>query len=103
MVTYTVNPVPGLVTGDLITNSASIVFDANSAIATGIWTNTVIKTTPDLSVARAPAGQVKVTWADWSLQEAGSLAGPWTNAAVQVSPWTFAPPVSPKFYRLAAP
>ena len=35
--------------------------------------------------------------------EAGSLIGPWTNSAVQVSPWTFTPTESAKLYRLRAP
>jgi len=102
MVTFTVNPLSSLVTGDLITNSASIVFDANAPIATGIWTNTIIKTTPALTIAKG-AGQVTISWASWTLKEASSLNGPWTNSAVQVSPWTFTPSESAKFYRLQAP
>jgi hypothetical protein len=102
-VALTVNSLSGLVTGDLITNSASVVFDANSPIATQTWTNTVITTLPVLTISKVPAGQVKLTWPEWTLQEAGSLAGPWSNSLVQVSPWTFTPVISPKFYRLAAP
>ena len=103
MVTFTVNPLSGLVTGDLITNSASVVFDVNSAIVTGTWTNTIIKTTPALAITRAAAGQVRITWGGWTLQEADSLKGPWGNTSVQVSPWQFTPPVDTKFYRLQAP
>jgi hypothetical protein len=102
-VALTVNSLSGLVSGDFITNSASVVFDKNSPIATQTWTNTVITTLPTLTISKAPAPQVQLTWTGWTLQEAGSLAGPWSNSLVQVSPWTFKPVISPKFYRLAAP
>jgi len=101
MVTFTVNPLSSLVTGDLVTNSARIVFDQNGAITTGTWTNTIIF--PPAFTIAGVAGQVTITWASWTLQEASSLNGPWTNSAVQVSPWTFTPSESTKFYRLQMP
>ena len=73
-------------------------FDSNPAIATGVWTNTIIK----FSMTYA-GGQATITWSDWILEEAGSLSGPWSNAPVQVSPWTFTPVLTQKFYRLMAP
>ncbi len=103
MVTFTVDSVSTMATGDFTTNSASIVFDANAPINAGIWTNTIIKLTPPLTIEPAAAGQVKITWPTWILEEASSLAGPWTNSLVQASPWTFTPSESAKFYRLRAP
>lgn len=103
MVTFTVNSLANLTTGDLITNAATVVFDKNPPIVTDTWTNTVITTLPTLTISNAAPHQVKITWTGWTLEEAGSLAGPWSNSLVQVSPWTFTPVVSPKFYRLAAP
>ncbi len=98
IVSFTVDPLPGLVSGSQITNAAVIVFDSNPAIATGVWTNTIIK----FSMTYA-GGQATITWSDWILEEAGSLSGPWSNAPVQVSPWTFTPVLTQKFYRLMAP
>ncbi len=49
MVTFTISPLPTLVTGNRITNAASIVFDANLPILTPIWTNTINKTTPAIT------------------------------------------------------
>jgi hypothetical protein len=103
MVTFTVNSLPTLATGHMITNSAKVVFDANAAINTATWTNTVLTARPSLTIQKAPAGQVKITWPSWTLQESSLLSGPWTDSAVQVSPWTFTPSEPAKYYRLQAP
>jgi hypothetical protein len=59
--------------------------------------------TPPLSVTSAGGQTITVTWSDWILEEAGAVSGPWTNAPVQLSPWSFTPAVTQKFYRLRAP
>lgn len=45
-VSFRANVKPGLVTGDLINNSASIVFDNNAPINTDVWTNGIDKLAP---------------------------------------------------------
>ena len=45
-VAFSVSPRTGLADGTTITNEASIVFDANAAIATPTWTNTIDSTAP---------------------------------------------------------
>ena len=101
-VAFNVWPQSSLVTDDAITNSASIVFDANPPINTSTWTNTILKIIPALTIKPA-AGQVKVTWPSWTLQEASAVTGPWSDSAVQVSPWTLPPTGTMKFFRLRSP
>lgn len=54
-VDFTVMPAAGLTTGTVISNTASVVFDANAAISTHTWTNTVDITPPTSSVTALPA------------------------------------------------
>jgi len=105
-VSFTLSEVPGLVTGDIITNRATVVFDLNAAITTPTWTNTIVKATPLLTIENA-GNQVKITWAAWVLQQADALSGTgpgsWSDAPVQTSPWIFTPTDQKKFYRLRTP
>src|ERR1019366_9511057 len=54
---FTVLPKPSIATGTVIQNTASIVFDTNSAIATPNWTNTLDNTAPTSHVAALPADE----------------------------------------------
>jgi len=56
---FTVQPQAGLETGDVISDSATIVFDQNAPIQTAPWLNTIDTSTPSshiASVSQAPAG-----------------------------------------------
>ena len=57
-VQFTVMPKSGQTTGTQITNTASVVFDANAAIATPAWLNTLDVTRPVSSVSALPATEV---------------------------------------------
>ena len=101
-VAFTVSPLPTLSTGDVVPNSASVVFDLNAPIRTTTWSNTILNQRPTLTIQQV-TGQVKLAWGGWILQEATDPAGGWLDTAVQVSPWTFTPPGTQKFYRLRIP
>lgn len=49
-VTFTMNPAPGVVTGDTIAEQANIVFDINEDIPTNTWVNTIDAVAPSSSV-----------------------------------------------------
>jgi uncharacterized repeat protein (TIGR01451 family) len=55
-VTYSIQPRSGLASGAIITNRASIVFDVNAPILTGIATNTLYTSAPASSVTAQPVG-----------------------------------------------
>jgi hypothetical protein len=60
--------------------------------------------TGGLSLTIKPlGGQVVVSWPCGTLQQAGSLTGPWTRVAAATSPSTNPASASQAFYRLAAP
>jgi hypothetical protein len=64
-VTYTVQPMAGVRTGTVITNSAVIVFDNNEPIETAPVWNTIDAGAPSSAVASLPAqvrGEFVVTW-----------------------------------------
>ena len=69
---FYVKPRAGLPTGTAIATQASIVFDANAAIATPTWTNTLDSDAPRSQVAALPA---KEKHAQIALQLSGSDAG----------------------------
>jgi hypothetical protein len=72
-VTFTAAPHAALPTGDVIRNSASIVFDANAAIQTGDWTNAVDTTGPTSSVAPFAGPQWSPSFdVHWSGADSGS-------------------------------
>ena len=99
-VTFTVMQKQNLAPGTLITNEASIVFDVNAPILTPVWTNR-IRIPATLSVERASAGNVRVTWSGGVLEESTSVTtGNWSDAPVQVSPWTFFPVGEKNFFRV---
>jgi hypothetical protein len=101
-VTYSVDQRPNLAGGTLITNVASIVFDVNPAISTPVWTNRIaIPST--LSINGLGLSGVRVTWSGGVLEQADTVTGPdWSDAPVQVSPWTFPAPGTnqQKFFRV---
>ena len=74
-VTFSILQKAGLVDGAAITNQASIVFDANPAIVTPIWTN-VIDTIPLTGKVQSLVPKVGTTSFDvnWSATGAGSAA-----------------------------
>ena len=66
-VDYTVRPVAGLASGATVAAQASIVFDANPAIATPVVTNTVDAGDPTSTVAALPATQGRLSFpVSWS-------------------------------------
>jgi hypothetical protein len=54
-VSFAVSPVAALTTGTPITNTASVVFDANAAIVTHTWLNTIDADLPSSKVTALPA------------------------------------------------
>ncbi|HET9325515.1 MAG TPA: T9SS type A sorting domain-containing protein [Candidatus Eisenbacteria bacterium] len=65
-VQYTVQPKSGMMTGTVVGNRASIVFDTNEAILTPVWTNAFDATPPTSAVGALPAVtqtlSIPVTW-----------------------------------------
>jgi hypothetical protein len=57
-VLFNVMPISSLATGTQIANTASVVFDSNSAISTPTWLNTIDITPPVSSVTALPATEV---------------------------------------------
>lgn len=78
-VTYSIRQKAGLADGAVIINQASIVFDANPAIATPIWTN-VIDTTPPVGKVQSIVPKVGRTSFDvnWSTTGTGSAGRTYT-------------------------
>jgi hypothetical protein len=72
-VLFTVAPKAGQTTSAQITNTAKVVFDANAAIQTPAWLNTLDVDAPVSSVAPLPANETSVTFAvSWSGTDKGS-------------------------------
>jgi len=65
-VVFTLQALPELVTGDEITDQASIVFDLNDAILPPPWLNTIDKTAPQSQVHALPATVVSPFLVEWS-------------------------------------
>jgi hypothetical protein len=59
---YNVHPKTGLAGGTVICNQASIVFDANPAIGTPNWCNTVDDTPPTSAVQALPANEASASF-----------------------------------------
>jgi RHS repeat-associated protein len=71
-VTFTVSPKTSLGNGAVINNQASIVFDANTPIATNAVTNTIDSTVPTSSVSPLPAATSTTSFAvSWSGSDPG--------------------------------
>ena len=99
-VSFTVSQKANLAPGTLITNVASIVFDVNAPILTPVWTNRIVIPST-LAIDRAAAGMVRVMWSGGTLEQSDSVVGgSWSDAPVQVSPWTFVPNAPMKFFRV---
>ncbi len=71
-VSFTIEAKSGLATGTEIHNQASIVFDANPAIVTADWFNTIDVTTPSSQVAALPASSCSGILVAWSGTDAHS-------------------------------
>ncbi len=76
-VVFEVMPLAGLTTGTQITNTASIVFDANAAISTPTWLNTIDADTPVSAVTALPltvteTGATTPFTVNWSGTDNGS-------------------------------
>ena len=56
---FTVQPKSGQSTGTVINNQATIIFDANPAIPTSVWTNTLDNDAPTSQVVALPAKEKK--------------------------------------------
>ncbi len=70
---FTVSPKKDLPTGTVISNSASIVFDENSAIQTPTWSNTLDNSPPASRVHPLPATQSSASFnVQWSGMDAGA-------------------------------
>lgn len=86
-VLFNAMPVSTLTTGTQITNTASVVFDSNSAINTPTWLNTMDVDTPVSSVTALPSTEVSTAGAatfnvSWSGTDKGSGIA---NYAIYVS------------------
>jgi hypothetical protein len=69
----TAMPASTVTTGTVIQNTASIVFDANAAIATPTWTNTIDNTPPVSQVLALPPDESSLSFAvAWSGTDVGS-------------------------------
>jgi len=95
---FHVDPHSNLTTGDIITNSASIVFDT-SAPLTRSWTNTVDQTEPTLQIIKQ-SNLAVISWTGVGiLQSATDLTGNWFDLINAATPYT--EEISgQKFYRL---
>ena len=72
-VVFTVMPASGLATGAVISNTASVVFDANSPIQTQTWTNNIDANPPTSAVQALAASQSQVVFpVSWSGTDVGS-------------------------------
>ena len=72
-VTYSVQPLPGLATGTVVSNTATVVFDQNSPISTNVWTNTVDSLLPVSHVAALPPTETSATFpVSWAGTDATS-------------------------------
>ncbi len=72
-VSFSANPAAGLTTGTAINNTARIVFDAQAAMATNTWTNTIDATAPVSAVnVLAPVTNATAVNVSWSGSDVGS-------------------------------
>jgi len=70
---FTVMPKPGVATGTMIQNQATIVFDANQPINTPAWPNTIDNSTPTSHVLSLPS---TVYSSSFTVNWTGTAAGP---------------------------
>jgi hypothetical protein len=72
-VVFTVTPKAGLPTGTVLSNRASVVFDANAPIGTPTWVNTIDRTAPTSHVLPLPASASATSFpVSWSGSDVGS-------------------------------
>jgi hypothetical protein len=72
-VSFSIGPAQGLLTGQPISNEAQVVFDANSAINTPIWTNTIDSAPPQSHVMPLASTQTSPSFTvQWSGTDTGS-------------------------------
>src|SRR5262249_32595021 len=71
-VSFSASPPPGSTTGTVVSEAASIVFDRNAALPTGMWTNTLDATPPTATVASLGGSTVVPFPVAWSGTDDGS-------------------------------
>ncbi|NLF38299.1 carboxypeptidase regulatory-like domain-containing protein [bacterium] len=90
-VTFTIRPKPGLVTGDVITNWARIIFDYNEFMDTPAAVNTIDATAPLSAVASLPdVVRTQTFRVSWAGSDAGSGIASY-DVLVSVDGGPFAP------------
>ena len=72
-VIFSIKPLAGQTTGTVVSNQASVVFDANAPIATGVWTNTLDFDAPVSQVTALPSVEASPSFlVFWSGTDIGS-------------------------------
>lgn len=72
-VSFTARVIPSLTTGTLISDQAVVVFDANPAISTPVWSNTIDNTPPTSQVSSLPPFSILSAFpVQWSGTDVGS-------------------------------
>lgn len=72
-VSFSITPTPGLITGTQIADQAMVVFDANPALSTTVWTNTIDNTAPISHVSTLTAtSSCPAFRVSWSGSDVGS-------------------------------
>jgi protocatechuate 3,4-dioxygenase beta subunit len=71
-VSFQATALPGQATGTTVTAQASIVFDKNAAISTGMWLNTIDAGAPTATVASLPPTSTTPFTVSWSGTDDGS-------------------------------
>jgi len=70
---FNVTPARGLPTNTQVQNQATVVFDGNAPVATGIWTNAVDNTPPATRIATLPPSESTASFkVQWSGTDQGS-------------------------------
>jgi CSLREA domain-containing protein len=70
---YSIHPKSGIASGTAVCNQATVVFDANPAIDTQQWCNTVDDSAPSSSVTKLPASETNASFpVQWSGADTGS-------------------------------
>ena len=70
---FTVTSTMGLATGTVVSDQASVVFDANAPLSTAVWTNTIDNTPPVSAVSALAATQTTSCFRpQWTATDVGS-------------------------------
>jgi len=72
-VIFSIKPLAGQTTGTVVSNQASVIFDANAPIVTGVWTNTLDFNAPVSQVTTLPSVEASPSFlVSWSGTDVGS-------------------------------